>query len=130
MLYTGGTKMIDRLSSNHISSQLRITDFGDTTDQIQEKKTQQYSIANEKEKLNDNTFPKEKVKEVVDGINKLLEASSTSLKFEFHEKLHEYYVKIINDKTKEVVREIPPKKMLDFYAEMTEFMGLMVDKKI
>lgn len=130
MLYTGGTKMIEPLSSNHFSSQLRITGFGDTTDQIQGKKTQQYLIAIEREKLNDNTFSKEKVKEVVDGMNKLLEASPTSLKFEFHEKLHEYYVKIINDKTKEVVREIPPKKMLDFYAAMTEFLGLMIDKKI
>lgn len=75
-------------------------------------------------------FPKEKVKEIVDSVNKFLEASSTALKFEFHEKLNEYYVKIIDEKTKETIREIPPKKMLDFYAAMTEFLGLLVDKKI
>jgi flagellar protein FlaG len=29
-----------------------------------------------------------------------------------------------------VVKEIPSKKVLDMYAAMTEFVGLMVDKKI
>jgi flagellar protein FlaG len=59
-----------------------------------------------------------------------LHASNTHLKFEFHDKLQEYYVTIVDEQTKEVVREIPAKKILDMYAAMTEFVGLMVDKKI
>ena len=73
---------------------------------------------------------KEKVEEVVKGMNEFLEASNTSLKFEFHEKLKEYYVSIVDNDTSEVVREIPAKKMLDMYAAMTEYIGLVVDKKI
>jgi flagellar protein FlaG len=121
--------MIERLSSNQFSSQLRITEIGDTTIQNQEEgqETSNAVIEGNQESIN---FPKEKVKEIVDGMNKFMEASATALKFEFHEKLNEYYVKIIDEKTKETVREIPPKKMLDFYAAMTEFIGLMVDKKI
>lgn len=76
------------------------------------------------------TFPKEKMEGVVEGLNKLLEHSNTALKFQYHEKLKEYYVTLVDEKTQEVVREIPPKKMLDFYAAMTEFLGLIVDKKI
>ncbi|MBT2659652.1 flagellar protein FlaG [Bacillus sp. ISL-45] len=74
--------------------------------------------------------PKEKLEGVVEGLNKYLRQSQTSLKFQYHEKLQEYYVTLVDEKTKEVVREIPPKKMLDFYAAMTEFLGLIVDKKI
>ncbi|WLR55549.1 flagellar protein FlaG [Mesobacillus subterraneus] len=121
--------MIERLSSNQLSSQLRTTDIGDTAIQTQEKVVDRSKGEKEENRENIN-FPKEKVKEIVDGMNKFMEASPTALKFEFHEKLNEYYVKIIDEKTKEVVREIPPKKMLDFYAAMTEFIGLMVDKKI
>lgn len=73
---------------------------------------------------------KEKIEEIVKGLNDFLSPSHTSLKFEFHEKLNEYYVTLIDEKTKEVVREIPSKKMLDFYAEMTQHIGLLVDKKI
>jgi flagellar protein FlaG len=121
--------MIGRLSSNQISSQLRSTELSGIAIQTKETEVNTQAILEDElqEALN---FPKEKVKEIVEGMNKFMEASPTALKFEFHEKLNEYYVKIIDEKTKETVREIPPKKMLDFYAAMTEFIGLMVDKKI
>jgi flagellar protein FlaG len=121
--------MIDRLSSNQISSQLRTTEYGGNAIQIQEREMNFLAEEN-KENPTMIHLPKEKVKEIVEGMNKFMEASPTALKFEFHEKLNEYYVKIIDEKTKETVREIPAKKILDFYAAMTEFIGLMVDKKI
>jgi flagellar protein FlaG len=74
--------------------------------------------------------PKEKLQSTIEELNKFLSPSHTALKFQYHEKLQEYYVTLIDEKTKEVVREIPPKKMLDFYAAMTEFLGFIVDKKI
>jgi flagellar protein FlaG len=73
---------------------------------------------------------KEKMESVVRGMNEFLTLSKTHLKFEFHDELEEYYVTIVDDSTKEVVKEIPSKKVLDMYAAMTEFVGLMVDKKI
>jgi flagellar protein FlaG len=72
----------------------------------------------------------EKLQNVVQGMNEFLSASNTHLKFEFHDRLKEYYVTIVDDVTKEIVREIPAKKMLDMYAAMTEFVGLMVDQKV
>ncbi|MCM3663583.1 flagellar protein FlaG [Mesobacillus subterraneus] len=122
--------MIERLSSNQFSSQLRNPEIGETNIQKQEKLVEFLPNAPFEEKKESNNFPKEKVVDIVDSLNKFMENSPTSLKFEYHEKLHEYYVKVVDDKTNEVVREIPPKKMLDFYAAMTEFLGLMVDKKV
>ena len=73
---------------------------------------------------------KEQLDEVIDSINAFMKPSTTSLKFELHEKLNDYYVTVIDDDTKEVIREIPSKKMLDMYAAMKEFMGLVIDEKI
>ena len=73
---------------------------------------------------------KEQLEEVIESINGFMQPSHTSLKFELHEKLNDYYVTVIDDDTKEVVREIPSKKMLDLYAAMKEFMGLVIDEKI
>jgi flagellar protein FlaG len=73
---------------------------------------------------------KEKMESVVRGMNEFLTTSNTHLKFEFHDKLKEYYVTIVDNSTKEVIKEIPSKKVLDMYAAMTEFVGLMVDKRI
>ncbi|OQP02593.1 flagellar protein FlaG [Geobacillus sp. 44B] len=75
-------------------------------------------------------LPKEKLEEVVKGLNEFLQPSRTSIKFELHDELQEYYVQIIDERTNEVIREIPPKKLLDMYAAMMEFVGLIVDKKI
>jgi|SRR3954469_25571549 flagellar protein FlaG len=73
---------------------------------------------------------KEKMEEVIKGINDFLQPTNTSLKFVLHDKLNDYYVKVVDDKTHEVIKEIPSKKLLDTYANMMEFVGLLVDKKI
>lgn len=82
-----------------------------------------------KEQLNQE-MDKEMVGDVVKGINDFLQPVNTSIKFVLHDKLNDYYVTIIDEKTKEVIKEIPSKKLLDLYANMMEFVGLLVDRKI
>ena len=121
--------MIDGVSSNFNSSQPRRTTNGETD--IIKGIEKEFLPQEIKDEASENfIFPKEKVEEIVKSLNNFIQYSPTSLKFEYHEKLDEYYVTIVDDVTHEVVKEIPPKKMLDFYAAMTEFLGLMVDKKI
>ncbi|MDX8044635.1 flagellar protein FlaG [Gracilibacillus sp. S3-1-1] len=73
---------------------------------------------------------KEQLVDMIEGLNSFLEPSNTGIKYELHEKLDRYYVTIIDRTTEEVVKEIPPKKMLDVYASMAELMGFIVDEKI
>lgn len=70
-----------------------------------------------------------RIKERVEAVNEFLVPLNSSIKFTYHEDLQEYYVELIDKDTQEVIREIPPKKFLDMYAAMAEFMGLFVDKK-
>lgn len=89
--------------------------------------------ANEKrEELNQSVeeITKEKAEELVEGLNDYLEPMNTSVQFEFHDKLDRYYVSVVDRETDEVVKEIPPKKLLDVYAAMAEFMGFIVDERI
>jgi len=72
----------------------------------------------------------EVLQEVVEAMNDFLNPVYTSLKFELHEKLNKYYVQVIDQNTKEIIREIPPKKLLDVYAAIAEYIGLIVDEKI
>ncbi len=76
-------------------------------------------------------FPGEK--QFIDAIekaNKDLKISNTSLKFSIHEGTKQILVKIVDNETKETVKEIPPEKILDMVAAMLERTGLFVDKKI
>jgi len=39
-------------------------------------------------------------------------------------------VKVVDDETKEVIKEIPPEKLLDLVATIWQIVGLFVDKYI
>lgn len=122
--------MIERLSSSHISSPQRPQKLEEMkTHNTKEYKENRVQKENEKQDIKD-PLQKDQVKEIVNSMNEFIQPSHTSLKFEFHEKLNEYYVTIVDDSTRELVKEIPSKKLLDMYAAMTDFLGLMVDKKI
>lgn len=78
----------------------------------------------------DQGINKDKVETVVSQLNGFIEPLQTNLQFKLHEELNEYYVTVVNPLTNEVIKEIPPKKMLDMYAEMAQFMGILIDEKI
>ncbi|MBS4200378.1 flagellar protein FlaG [Bacillus sp. FJAT-49732] len=85
----------------------------------------------EKAHSSSNSLTMNQLEKVVNSMNDFLQASPTThLKFQYHDKLNEYYVTIVDEVTHEVVKEIPAKRMLDIFAAMTEYLGLMVDKKI
>ena len=119
--------MIDRLISQHMPLTPRFSNNNEVNNEITKKES---NILKQPAHKQIESLKEEKLTEVVDSMNEFLQASHTSLKFVLHEKLNEYYVTLVDDLTQEVVKEIPSKKMLDMYAAMTEFVGLMVDKKI
>ncbi|MFY3791550.1 flagellar protein FlaG [Ureibacillus sp. MALMAid1270] len=75
-------------------------------------------------------LPNKKAEKMINSMNQFLETTNTELRYLFHDKLDKYYVTLVNANTQEVIREIPPKKLMDMYAEMLEFVGIIVDKKI
>ncbi|MEC1178869.1 flagellar protein FlaG [Metasolibacillus meyeri] len=82
------------------------------------------------QQLNNDEETKAKVQDVVEKMNKMLEVNHNSAKFKYHEGLDRYYVTVVNRDTDEVVKEIPPKKLLDAFYEMQKMFGMIVDEKI
>lgn len=104
----------------------------DNTTRVQNQKEFSQKIKNPIQETNDKQpeQSKQQLEKIVDGMNKYITPVNVSVRFELHEELKEYYVKIVDMANNEVIREIPSKKFLDMYAAMTEYMGLFVDKKI
>ncbi|MGK0468067.1 flagellar protein FlaG [Clostridium sp.] len=69
------------------------------------------------------------VKSAVIKINKFLEGESTHLQYEKHEVFNEMIIKVVDNNSNEVLREIPSRKILDMVAKMCEMAGVLVDKK-
>ncbi|MGG7147219.1 flagellar protein FlaG [Clostridium butyricum] len=61
-------------------------------------------------------------------LNRFLEDESVHAEYSVHEDFRTIMIKIIDDNTKEVILEIPPKKILDMVASICKQFGL-IDKK-
>lgn len=80
--------------------------------------------------LDNSEETKELVQEAVQTMNDILEANNNTSKFVYHEGLDRYYVSVVDRNTEEVVKEIPPRKLLDAFYEMQKMVGMIVDEKI
>ncbi|WLR50558.1 flagellar protein FlaG [Bacillus tianshenii] len=114
------TKQITNIGSNNAVSQAKSTKVENII----------YLGNQEKQQSNELSVSKEVLRKQVEELNKLAEASYTTLSFKLHEKTDRYYVQVVDQGTKEVVREVPPEKFLDMMGRMWEFMGLIIDEKI
>ena len=78
---------------------------------------------------NGNQPSDEEVKSAIKEANKRAVFGHASAQFSYHEATKRISVKIIDNDTKEIIREIPPEKTLDMISKMWELAGLVVDEK-
>lgn len=76
------------------------------------------------------TIPKEKLQKAVDALNEFMTVQNHKSKFVMHDGLERYYVQVVDSETEEVIREVPPRKLLDAFYSMQKFLGMIVDEKI
>ncbi|NLG90007.1 MAG: flagellar protein FlaG [Clostridiaceae bacterium] len=93
-----------------------------------------FPVNNKGENTSDNLELTESISEkmltgIVKEANKALVAAQRELEFSVHEKTKDIIVRVINTETKEVIREIPPEKILDLVASILEMAGLLVDER-
>ena len=70
----------------------------------------------------------------VGQLNRTMEIFNKRLRFEVHDETERIMVKILEKKvdnmTDEVIREIPPERVLDMLARIEEMIGLLIDERI
>ena len=93
---------------------------------IQTQSVKQQAVG---EELKDGVS-KEKLEEAVKSINEFLNTQQKASKFVFHEGLDKYYVQLVDAETEEVIKEIPPEKLLNAFYEMKKLAGMIIDEKI
>ncbi len=69
----------------------------------------------------------EQIRKTVEEINK--KAMNSEVQFGIHEATNRVTIKIVDKKTKEVIKELPPEKTLDMIAKAWEIAGILVDEK-
>ncbi|KRE97982.1 flagellar biosynthesis protein FlaG [Paenibacillus sp. Soil766] len=65
----------------------------------------------------------------IERANKAAQGITTTFEFKIHEATKQIMVKVLDKDTGEIVREIPPEKVLDMVAKLWEKAGIIVDER-
>ena len=87
-----------------------------------------------KEKGNNNAAPEQQEQPSTEQIKKAVEQMRKNMNnseaiFGIHEGTNRVTIKIVDKKTKDVIKELPPEKTLDMIAKAWELAGILVDEK-
>lgn len=72
---------------------------------------------------------KEKIENALRDINTKIRPTHTECQFSYHEATKRISIKVLDQESGEVIREIPPEKTLDMIAKTLELAGILVDEK-
>ena len=72
---------------------------------------------------------RDKVEQTVKELNQGLQELGNRLAFDLYEGTNEFYAKLIDRRTNEVVKSMPPKEILEMHAKFREVIGRILDEK-
>jgi flagellar protein FlaG len=98
-----------------------------TVDDIQQRNNDVLK-ENEKKDNRKNELDKNSIKEISEALNNIVDITSKGLRFKVHDESQRIYVEVVNTKTNEVIKEIPPKELLDLASRIEKMVGLFVDE--
>ena len=69
------------------------------------------------------------IESTLQQLNQEVEAFNIGFRFKLHEESNRYMFLVVDLITNEVIKEIPPQKMLDLAAQIDRLVGLLLDDK-
>ena len=73
---------------------------------------------------------RDELEDKINDMNDIMETLDEKLSFELHDKTDRIMTRIIDIKTQEVIKEMPPEEMLDLAAKIHEMVGLIIDEEV
>jgi flagellar protein FlaG len=77
----------------------------------------------------DEEISEKVIRDAIERANRALSGSDRKFEISIHEKTREIMIKVLDTKTNETIREIPPKKIVDLVVCLCEMAGILYDEK-
>ena len=81
-----------------------------------------------KEREEREPMDEESVSLMTKELNELMSKINCNLEFQYHKEVNMMSVRMLDKKTQEVIKEVPPEEMLDQMAKTREWLGAFLDK--
>ncbi len=119
---------------NGISSSATTSSGATGAEQLQVQQKKPLIINEQKEvkqavQKQEASVDNENLKKLIARVNKQMAAAGNQrVSFGYEERLNRLYVQIKDNVSGEVVREIPPRKLIEQQAAMSEMIGIILDR--
>jgi len=119
--------VLNRVKDQTVKPQVQDTDRSDAQRtlirrQQQENRANQAAVESEAGQLRE-------VEEAIMKLNDTAEAMQLSLRFLMHEGSERWMVQVVDIQQDEIVREMPPEKVLNVVAQIQSLIGVLLDEK-
>lgn len=96
---------------------------------MQERKSHKQIILDRDLQRENYKFDREDLEKAVENANSIIFKDNDRFEFKIHERTGRYMIKLIDNETNEVIKEIPPEKILDLIASIWDLVGILVDER-
>ncbi|MGM0652765.1 MAG: flagellar protein FlaG [Bacillota bacterium] len=121
------------LSDGSLSSRREVSDEVATKKSVMERQREELkdrlAFLKEKEEHEEDEKLLDKLNGAIEEMNKDMEVQHLSLRFKLHEDSERWMVRIVDIMEDEVIREIPPERMLELSARIQSSIGVMLDRQ-
>ena len=69
------------------------------------------------------------LQKAIEQANSVIFNNDNHFEFKIHAGTGRMMVKLVNNETKEIIKEIPPEKILDLVASIWDLIGILVDER-
>ncbi|MGC8706210.1 MAG: flagellar protein FlaG [Desulfurella sp.] len=85
---------------------------------------------NEKNSINSTSLSKNDVKQLIQKLNDSISSLNDSVKFSYSEDAKGLIVKVIDSKTGQVIRQMPPEELIKLEASLAQSIGIIFNKEV
>ena len=82
----------------------------------------------ESERLQHEPLSEEQTAFITDQLNEIMRSINVDLQFQYHKEVNVMSVRMLDKKTGEVLREIPPESMVEHMIKVHDWIGAFLDK--
>ena len=119
------------------SARMTATDYNNQEPQVKRiddvQNAPKYNQAEEeedplKEREEREPMDEKSVSYMMQELNELMSKINCNLQFQYHKEVNMMSVRMLDKKTHEVIKEVPPEEMLEQMAKAREWLGAFLDK--
>ena len=103
------------------------TDKASATDYV--KQGEDAQKANDEHSEEEQQLDEETVSYMTQELNELMRKIDADLEFQYHKEVNTMSVKMLDRKTGEVLKEVPPEEMIKHMIKAKDWLGAFLDKK-